>query len=264
MRIIFIVLLILSARTIFSQVNDSTLIVQKKRVDTIVIYEEPILVKKTIYIKKQKKIREKESDFYLSVLTTFSTDKDYYNVCPNGDCQDYFNSIKKTTRPYINTSYELTLGYAPSRMYTELGFSYSIYRDKFNYTDSSGITYNDVNRYKYGDLSLSSGYWFNKKHPLSFILLGGLSISKLLSATGSTLSKKNVDCVVILTDQVHLYDYNYRALARFKALYSLSKYLFAQVGVMYAYDIRSIIKTSDLYVRQRNIFGISIGLTYRF
>jgi len=264
MRIIFIILFQLSAYIAFSQVSDSTATVPKKRVDTIVVYEEPVLVKKTIYIKKQKKKREKESAFYLSTVSTFSTDKDYYDVCPNGDCQDYFNRIKKTTKPYLNTAYELALGYAPSRVYTEIYFSYSIYRDKFNYTDSAGISYSDVNKYRYADLTLSSGYWFNKNHPLSLLLLGGFSMSKLLSASGSTLSKKNADSVVALTRQIDLYDYNYRAMARFKIMYTLSESILAQIGLMYAYDIRSIIKTSDLYIRQRNVFGVSVGLTYHF
>jgi hypothetical protein len=221
-------------------------------------------VRKTIYvnappIKAKKKL-------LMTVLTGVSTNKDHYNVCPNGDCASYFDVIKQTTKPYINNTYELDLAYASSKhLYTELGISYSIYRDKFKYTDSTNIHYNTINKYQYFDLNISSGYWFNKaKRKISFIVMGGASVSKLLSASGSTLSKEYTGRVVNLTNQVHLYDYNYRALVKVKALYQLTSSIFAQVSLSYSYDIRSIIKTSDLYIRQRNVFGINIGGSYFF
>ncbi|MDB5256329.1 MAG: hypothetical protein JWM14_1024 [Chitinophagaceae bacterium] len=248
----------------YSQGLDSTGAVQINT-DTVIIIEEPVVVTKTVYVqKKTEKPITKLSAYYLSFNATGSVNKDHYDVCPTGDCEAYFDRLKQTTHPYLNNSYELSLSYSPSSIYTELGLSYSIYRDKFSYTDLNNGNHEDLNKYQYLDINLGSGYWFKKKkRALSLLVLGGISASKLLSASGTTLSKKNSDSIVSLTDQVQLFDYAYRVYAKVKVLYKLSDRWAVQIGIDYAYDLRSI-KTSDIYIRQRNVFGLTAGLMYNF
>ena len=246
----------------FAQSEDSLSLITETP-DTIYLYEEPIVVNKTIYV--HTFITKKESPFYLSIMAGISTNKDHYDVCPEEDCKKHLNNVKQTTRPYFNNSYGLTVAYSPQKIHSEVGVFYSVYRDNFKYTDSASIYFNNINKYQYLDINITSGYWFNKgQSKFSFLAKGGISISTLLQASGKTLSKLNTGDVINLTDELSFYKYTYRALADIKTLYKFTDQVFAQLGVYYAYDIRSIISSKDLYTRQRNVFGVSLGLTYHF
>jgi hypothetical protein len=258
---LFFIFLLLSF-TGFSQTSDS-LFNEESNTDTVFVYEEPVMVNKTIYVQIPAEIKNRK--YYLTLLSTLSTGTNFYDVCPDKDCIKHLENIKSTTTTYINNSVGVSFSYSPKKVYTELGISYATYRDKFMYTDSFSITLNKINIYRYLELNLTSGYWlYRAKHKISFLLKGGISVGKLLQSSGYTLSKVNTGKVIGLTDEMHYYDYTYRLIADMASLYKLSDKIYAQVGFSYAYDLRSITKSKDLYTRQRNVFGLSLGLKYNF
>jgi hypothetical protein len=234
--------------------------------DTI---SEITIIKKKVYV-----VEEKNHNFYTFLGSSFSINKDYYHVCPNNDCVTYLEEVRGATKNLWNNSYSGGFAYSPGKFYSELSFSYTIYRERFNYTSSSGSSINTINRYAYLDLGVMMGYrlnkWWqkasfkkrNRRNRTSYLFLGGIVFNKKNTIQGQTLSKKQTGNVVGITDIVDFYSYNYRLELAARMMYKLKGNFYLMPGLYYSYDLRSIIKTSELYIRQRNIVGVNLSLMY--
>jgi hypothetical protein len=238
-------------------------------------YSQDTISEITIIKKKVFVVEEKNHNFYIFLGSSFSINKDYYRVCPNNDCITYLEEVRNSTKNLWNNSYSGGLAFSPGKFYSELSLSYSNYRERFIFYDNNtGTSINRINRYEYLDAGILLGYRINKwwtkasfkkrnwRKKTSYILLGGIIWNKKKSITGQTLSKKQPGNVIPLSDMIEFYENNYRMEVGGRFMYKLKSNFYLMTGLFYSYDLRSIIKTSELYVRQRNIVGVNLSLMY--
>jgi hypothetical protein len=231
---------------------------QEEEIDTVRV-KKKVFVSKTVYAPPLKK----ENIFFISAYVGAYTDKSYYNVCES--CKSYFDSVQAATSFALSYTYGLQIAYSPKKWYLALGASSAHYRSRFNFTDSIGQAYNTINALNSIDFNFAGGYWFRKeKQGLSYMALGGLSYALLNSVSGSTLSRENSGRVVDLKDEIAFSPTQISINATLRLLYPLFSKVKAFGDLFYAYDVKTIIKANNEFVQQRNMYGLKLGLMYRF
>jgi hypothetical protein len=226
-----------------------------EQIDTVRV-KKKVFVNKIVYAPPVKK----ENVFFISGYAGVFSEQSYYKVCES--CTGYFDKVQAATSKMPSYNYGLSFSYSRNQLYFSAGLEGSIYRQKFQYTDSLAQTYSATNELKTLALSALGGYWFRKdKNGLSFMLLAGASYGALYAISGNTLSRKHSDRVVELKDEIEYFPTQVIINGTIRILYPVVKKIKIFGDLFYGYDIKTFIKTSEI-VQQRNMYGLKIGCHY--
>lgn len=225
--------------------------------DTIIIYKDPVIIKKTFYIKPQKALEKKLKILNIEIAAGPLINFNYNAYCPS--YSDYFNAVTKSTVALPGYTFNSKVGYLSNHIYFYSGLSFNVFREKFRPVTLSRPATNNIFSYLCFDLGL--GYRI-KKGKLSYLLTGGGILGKLISVKGETLTEHSPYQVSELTKVRKYYHSTISLTASIKILYHLKERPALVFEPFYIGDIRSIIKNPEPFITQRNSAGIKVGIIY--
>lgn len=230
--------------------------------DTIIIIEDPVIIEKVVYIESPSKKLKLHKPLYSIFQTAISYNFDYYSYCDIPLCKSYYDQIRSSTKPNINYSITAGVGFmARQKWIHEWSICYSTYRDLFVYQNTIGKEEKFINKYHYLEIFLQPGYilTFNRKKHF-YLFKGGVGVAYLINSSGMIYSKYNSKEVSEIENELKLNKFIYKtelsASVGIKKSERL-KYLFT---LYYSYDLLSMINRNDFFTRQRNIFGVKMGV----
>ncbi len=245
----FLLIIIHSA---FSQITDST---GTQETDTVIIKEDPIIIKQTINL-----LEIKQAKWYVFGNVKIFKASDNYAACKGYEA--FLNKVSGSIKSGLNYGFGIDIIYAPKKIVFSAGINYNLYSEKFKYVNDSSQTFTSENKSRYVSLDLKAGYWFlrNKKH-LSFMILAGPVVSQVLSYSGMNLEPINTNQPQPISSLDRYNSTQYGVVADYLLFYQLRKYKLC-AGVSYNYGFQSITKDYQPYSQMRNVLSIRFGIVY--
>ena len=233
--------------SVFSAIAQDTLS-EKENADTVIIYKEPIIVRK-IVIRNTKINYKWMVDVFINASYSFNE----YSYC---DCYPSFNSVYKNS---LRNSLSYGLGGNLSRKFNKLLLTGSLeflsIRDQLRYAGNISN-----NSYNYINTSLLVGYIFGKEK-LSIVPSAGLVLSTFLWGSGKTISPTDLSWKSINVSQQY-YRNTIDITARLKLLYKFRKDRAFFIEPYILRDMQNITKSPTPFDLKRTLLGLNIGLTF--
>lgn len=226
-------------------------------IDTVVIYKDPIVVKKTVYYEEE--VKKSKNGVWVELIASPFYTINYHLACPG--YETYLGELNKSTSPLPGYSFGVNLLFFYKNLLLTTGVGYASFREKFRY-QSSTESFNLTNAYQYANIPLLVGYRILNKGEFQAIVSGGAIIGKLLSVKGKTHSEEDVAEIKDIDDVRKYYSYNYQGVAKFKLIYRVSHSIHAGVEPCYFADIRSITPGLEPFIQHRNNLGLSANLIF--
>jgi hypothetical protein len=261
--IFYIFLLFLPFQNVFAQENSSEEEGEatKEKIDTVVIYKEPVVVRKEVYVNPSEGAKadsgfEKGAEIFIMPLKNFN----YYANCPLA--REYFSKFDQSVSPVVSFSFGGRFYLLKKWLYLSSDLSYTTMRERFAFKSSSE-QFDVINTLAYGEASLSAGY-AKKSRNFLFILSSGGMLSKMLAYKGKILSYESKGNSVEDLQKRIYNDYIFSIIAAFKVAYNMSGMTRLFVEPSYRGDLTSVVSRPGPYVQQRNSVGVRLGLTFKF
>ena len=242
-----IYLLILIIGSAFSANAQDTLSVQENA-DTVIIYKEPVIVRKTII--RTKKINYKwMADVFINTSYSFNE----YSYC---DCYPSFSPVYKSS---LRNALSYGLGGNLSRKFNKILLTGSLQflsiRDQLKYTGSTSN-----NSYNYINTSLLVGYILGKEK-FTIVPSAGLVLSTFLWGSGKTISPTDLSWQGLNASQQY-YRNTIDLTARLKLLYKFRKDRAFFIEPYVLRDMQNITKSPAPFDLRRTVTGINLGITF--
>ncbi len=151
--------------------------------DTIIVEADPVIITEPLVL-----THVEVAKLYLSIYGSLFYASSTYKPCSCGEWDEYTSAYQALINPQLSYSVTAELIYAPKRLLGGVALEYTVFREKFQFTDSTAVSYESNNRYSYLDIRLNGGYWLrrNKKHYSLIATVGGM-YSRALQASGQTV-----------------------------------------------------------------------------
>ncbi len=229
--------------------------------DTIVIYNEPVIIRKSIYIPPPKAERKDKKIFLQAGMAAF------YNIPKYSSCDcyaNYFDLYKKSTKSSLSYDFQGSITYLFKRLYTDLGVGYTMHRTSFqhNIVDSADNR-TSHNSYNYLNVFANVGYRI-RKNKFSFIPTTGIYFNNMISIKGESIQMLPDSTFKIsdIGEAIYLRKNIFSVSGSIKILYQLSYRLHILAEPFYRYEISSATEIPGLFYEQKNSMGLRVGLLY--
>jgi hypothetical protein len=221
---------------------------QKTRRDTVYIYKEPLIIKKTVVWDPKVK-RRWMADVFINTSYVFNS----YTYC---SCNPIFNPVYKGA---MSNSLTYGAGINLSRKFNKFVLTASIQylsiRNKLSYKDTiSNDSYNYINT------GLLGGYQIGKKK-FTFIPAAGVVLTTLLGGSGKTIAAGDLNWQGLNISQQY-YKTTIDLTLRLKLQYKLSEHTAFFMEPYVLHDMQNITKNVAPFGLQRTITGINMGITF--
>jgi len=227
-----------------------------EEVDTVVIYKEPVIIKKEIYISSPQKSFSKYINVFIASMYNFN----YFKVCTS--CAGFKDNMNNATSQRLNYSFGAGLYFNKRKLLYSLGITYTIMKEHFN-PIRSGDSISTINKFQYLDLDFSLGYKLHRNKMMYVISVGGIA-SYLLNTNGKTFSETIDSSVVNLKSVTRFRSVSFSAMVGIKFIYKLNERVNMYTEPFYRGNILSITRPNSIYVQYRNLAGLRFGLFYSF
>ena len=225
-------------------------------VDTVVINESPVVYSRPLIIQDVKTVK-----FYLSTFGIVFANTNYYHPCES--CKEFLAAYKSSVKSKINYGGGIELTYVPRKILLSVAIDFSVIREKFDYTNASGIEYKSDNSYTYADVRFLTGYWIRRdKKNFSLIFNGGIAYSNLLNAKGYINDFTDSSRVISIASSGKLRTSQANMTVGTKIIFIPHKRLKLSIEPYYMGNIFNITKVYYPYVQFWNRFGIRTGFIF--
>lgn len=247
--------------TVRAQTTDS--LSEHEEYDTIVVEEDPVIITEPLVL-----THVEVAKFYLSVYGSLFYASSTYKPCSCGEWDDYTVAYQDLVKPQLSYSVTAELTYAPKSLLAGVALEYTVFREKFEFTDSSAIAYESNNRYSYLDLRLNAGYWLRRhKKNYSLIATVGGIYSRALQAKGQTVDYTGYytfefDRVTNASTLSPLRENQFSITAGLKFVLFPGKRLKATVEPYYTKNLFNVVKDQYPYEEYRDLLGLRLGVMY--
>ena len=240
----------------FSDAQTDSTSVEEDEDSVVYVYEDPLIIKKTI--EQKEEIYQKW--FFELGGSGFKFTNDHL-LC--NQFTSYKNTIEQCTKPIGGYTLGGTLIYNPKNISYSLGASYSSYLERFSKTSDSIVK--GINQYNYIDLSGNLGIWiFRKQKYVSFMLSGGLMISRLINSKGYTIDY--LDLTKVITDKNAGRDAEWVGSTKFglKMIFLNNMPVKIFIEPYTRVNFTSVLSYKDNYYLRRWAYGVQAGIIYTF
>jgi len=221
---------------------------QKTKRDTVYIYKDPLIIKKTVVWDPIVSTRWM-LDVFLNASYVFNA----YSYC---SCNPTFNPVYKSA---LSNSMAYGAGINLSRKLNKFiltgSVQYLSVRNRLTYKDTvSNDTYNYINT------GLLGGYQIGKKK-FFIIPTTGIVLTTLLGGSGRTIAPGDLDWQGLNVSQQY-YKTTIDLTIRLKVQYEFGSYTAFFIEPFVLHDMQNIAKNASPFGLQRTITGINTGFTF--
>lgn len=260
--IVFVSLFFISFfSTVRAQTPDS--LDEQEEYDTIVVEEDPVIITEPLVL-----THVEVAKLYLSVYGSLFYASNTYKPCPCGEWDVYTTAYQDLVKPQLSYSVTGELTYAPKRLLAGIALEYTVFREKFEFTDSMAVSYVSNNRYSYLDIRLNGGYWLrrHKKNYSVIATVGGI-YSRALQSSGQTVDYTgyysfDFDRVTDVSSLSPLQENQWSVTAGLKFILFPGKRLKATLEPYYTKNLFNVVKDQYPYAQYRELYGIRLGVMY--
>lgn len=240
----------------FTSLFAQTPVVTDTPTDTVFVQGDPIVQNQALVIKEEKTVK-----FYLNGYANVFANSSYYEPCP--ECVEFLDTYKSALTPQASYGAGISLLYAPGNWVLETGIDYALIKEKFNYTNSTGIVYHSDNKTSYADIKLTGGYWFWRSKKLcSFVFQGGLVYNRLLGASGLVNDFYFPDSVVELSASGKLRDNQLSGMVSSKFIFLPQNRFKITLEPYYMGSLSNITQHQYPYLELYNRLGLKAGFIF--
>lgn len=260
-RFLFVLILLLTEAFVQpckAQVPEDSV---KQGSDTIIIYEAPVIIKKSIYREPVTRIIP-PNPWYIALNGAAFYDLIRYTSC---DCyQDYFDLYKKSTKSSIGYSLQGSVAYLKKRIYAGIGIGYTIHQNSFERSMVEPAAGSKVfNKFNYFNIFLQGGYKIGAGK-LSAIPTLSVYLNQAISSSGQSFHTITDTTYALnsVRETIFLRKYSWSASVSVKILYRVSKSLQLMAEPFYMQDLASSLRRPSLFYQQKSSIGLRIGVLY--
>jgi hypothetical protein len=226
-----------------------------QEIDTVVIYKDPLVLRKTVYVKVKRKEKESWLEFNASSFYTINT----YKACPGWE--PYLENLKNTTSSSPGYSLSANYIFFYNDFSASIGIGYTSYRESFIFT-SSTQGFSLKNSFNYLSIPISLGYRFINRNKYQALVSGGIIGGKLVSVKGKTISEEENSVVKEIKEVRNYKSTNFEALIKCKILYLLSNTFYLGAEPYCRADLNTITENLEPFVHNRINIGMNASLIF--
>jgi hypothetical protein len=224
-------------------------------IDTVVIYKDPLVLRKTVYVKVKRK--EKESWLEVNVSPFYTINR--YEACPGWE--SYLENLENTTSSSPGYSLSANYIFFYNDFLASIGIGYTSFKESFTFT-SSTQGFSLKNSFNYLNIPISLGYRVMNKTNYQAIVSGGIVAGKLLSVKGKTISEEENSVVKEIKEVRNYKSTNFEALIKCKILYLLSNTFYIGAEPYCRADLNTITENLEPFVHNRINIGMNASLIF--
>jgi hypothetical protein len=224
-------------------------------VDTVVIYKDPLVVKKTVYVYEEAKKRKKEIWIEIAASSFYTQNK--YIDCPGYEI--YLTELKKSTKPLLGYHIGANVLRFYNNFLLSTGIGYTSFREKLSY-QSPTTNIHGINIHNYISIPFTIGYRVINTNKFQTMLSTGAIAGKLLSIKGQTNSEEDFTIIKDINEVRKYYEYTCQGIFKIKLVYDISEMIYIGLEPFFSTNLISVTKSKEPFTQYRSNIGVSANL----
>lgn len=232
--------------------------VEEEIIDTVIIKKGQVVIKQTYYL--EDTIKKSRKPKVIETFINSGSYSNYYSTCTY--CASYTDKIKASTTPVLSYGIGINTSIFLKRFVFLLGVNYNSYRERFKYTDSFNVSYNNINSLNYLGINVGGGVNLLTAKKVSLQVISEAGIVRLLTSRGKTISPVGNGEVINNNSSTFYSKYNYILMGGIKVYYKITSEISCWLQPYFQGDLWTVTNSTHPFLQQKAFMGSRLGVAY--